>query len=376
MGGLLLFSWMQNRSVHALGWWGLSSLLGSVGVVFLGLQDFASREASHAALLGNALVTVGFGLLYCGCRSFNGRPTEILRGLVGLVAWLTAWPFLRDSFNARLVLMAMISGSYLGLSAWELLKYAPQRLISQRATILVFSSAAILCALRGLFGPFVETGLWIEVLARRWSAEMALLNMMYIPTSAVLLLSMAKERLEYESRQAALLDPLTLIPNRRAFFLDAEKLASRGGNAALSCLVFDLDNFKQINDMHGHPVGDAILQTFARVLAKELPVCAFGRLGGEEFAAFIQADEAEAERIAEEVRAAFVRDRQDEVQSRIRATVSVGHATAVGSSPQELLSEADAALYQAKARGRNRVAGSAEEGARVARRHRDPQFQA
>lgn len=360
MGGLLLFSWMQNRSIRALGWWGSSSLLGSVGVVFLGLQNFASQDANDAVFLGNALVAVGFGLLYCGCRAFNGRPAEIVRGLIGLVAWLAAWPFLQTAFNPRLVLMAIISGTYLGLSAWELLKYAPQRLISQRATIVVFSSAAVFSVLRGLVGPFIESDLWIEVLARRWSSEMALLNMIYVPTIAVLLLSMAKERLEYESRQAALLDPLTLIPNRRAFFLDAHKLASRNGSAPLSCLLFDLDDFKRINDTHGHPAGDAILQTFARVLAKELPVCAFGRMGGEEFAAIIQADDVEAQRIAEGVRVAFVRDRHDEAQSRIRATVSVGHATAIGATPQELLSEADAALYRAKAHGRNRVAGSGE----------------
>jgi hypothetical protein len=159
--------------------------------------------------------------------------------LAGLVIWLAAWPFIESVFNQRLVLMAAISGSYLASSAWELLRHAPQRLISQRAAVVVFSTAAIFCLLRGLMGPFLDDDLWIQVFARRWSSEMALLNMMYVPMAAVLLLSMAKERLEYESRQVALVDPLTLIPNRRAFFLDAEKLASRYREGALSCLVFD-----------------------------------------------------------------------------------------------------------------------------------------
>ncbi|MBF9234571.1 GGDEF domain-containing protein [Microvirga alba] len=345
-------------------------------MAFIGLQNFSSPEPNRAILIGNALVAISMGLLYCGCRVFNGRPLEPFRGLIGLVAWLTAWPFVESIFSQRLALMAAISGSYLALSAWELLKHAPQRLMSQRAAVVVFFTAAIFCALRGLVGPFLNAGPWIDVLASRWSSELALLNMFYVPTSAVLLLSMAKERLEYESRQAALLDPLTLIPNRRAFFLDAEKLASRYGDAPLSCLVFDLDNFKQINDAHGHPTGDAVLQTFARVLAEQLPVCAFGRLGGEEFAAIIQAEAAEAQRVGEQVRVVFAQDRLDEVQSRIHATVSVGHATATGISPQELLSRADAALYQAKARGRNRVASLEHEGSGSVRRlHRDPGFQ-
>lgn len=354
MGGLLLFSWLQNRSIVALGWWGLGLCLGAVGVLLLGLGDFTSRNPSIAIMLGNALSAAGSGCLYGGCRSFNGRPIRFFHGTAGAAFWLALWPFIANNFEARLSTMAFIMGGYYWLSGIELWQHAPQRLMSQRAAVFVLFAATLFCVVRGFLGP-VSSGLWLEILARRWSAEMALLVMLYIPTIAVLLLSMAKERLEYESRQAALIDPLTLLPNRRAFFINAEKLAARSRWLPLSCLVFDLDGFKKINDTYGHAAGDEVLLVFARILAEHLPACAYGRLGGEEFAAILQGDAKEAERIAEKIRLAFADASVDIAPSQISATVSVGYATDCGVSPDTLLSRADAALYAAKTEGRNRA---------------------
>jgi diguanylate cyclase (GGDEF)-like protein len=190
-----------------------------------------------------------------------------------------------------------------------------------------------------------------------------LLVLLYVPTIAVLLLSMAKERLEYEDRQTALFDPLTLIPNRRAFFMNAEKLAARYPAMPLSCLLFDLHNVKQINDTHGYRSADRVLQAFAQILTDHLPVCAYGRLRSEEFAAMIQADQSEAERLAEKISEALAQDSAIAHQFRIRPTVNIGLATGIGSSLPELLPQADAALYQAKASGRNSVVGAVPQGA-------------
>lgn len=353
MGGLLLFSWLQNRTIAALGLWGLSLCLGAAGLLLLGLGNFTSREPNAAIMLGNAVSAAGSGLLYCGARIFNGRSCRFLQGGGGAILWLAAWPFIQDSFDARLVMMAVIMGSNYCLSAMELWRHAPQRLMSQRAAVVVLFGATLFCAARAVIGP-MSSGLWLEVLARRWSAEMALMVMLYIPTISVLLLSMAKERLEYESRQAALLDPLTLLPNRRAFFIDAENVAARSRLMPLSCLIFDLDGFKQINDTYGHAAGDQVLVVFSRILAEKLPPCAYGRVGGEEFAAFLQGDAKEAQKIAESIRLAFADAGIGGDGSRIGTTVSIGYATDWGVSPEVLLSRADAALYAAKTEGRNR----------------------
>lgn len=292
--------------------------------------------------------------MYSGCRSFNGRSPHLAYGFAGVTLWLAAWPFISESFETRLVLMAVIMAGYQGFGGWELWRHAPHSLMSQRAVVVVLFAATLFCVMRGLFGP-LSSGIWLEILARRWSSEMALLLMLYIPTIAVLLLSMAKEKLEFESRQAALLDPLTLLPNRRAFFIDAEKLAARHTSAPLSCLLFDLDGFKQINDTYGHAAGDQVLRVFARILTGTLPVCAYGRLGGEEFAAILEGDGEEAEKLAETIRSALANAQIDLVHAQIQVTVSAGYATACGASPQAMLSQADKALYAAKARGRNTI---------------------
>jgi diguanylate cyclase (GGDEF)-like protein len=355
MGGLLLFSWFQNRAITALGWWGAGFFIAALGVGTLGLQKLLPHETSAALAIGNALVAAGIGSKYCGCRAFNGRPPKPTWGLAGALVWLAAWPLMIDKPHTRLTLIGLIAALYLALSAWELVRHAPQQLMSQRAVIAVYAVASLFCLARGVLGPSVQAGFWSELFGRGWTTEWALLVLLYIPAIAVLLLSMAKERLEYESRQSALTDPLTLLPNRRAFFENAEALSSRSTTVPLSCLMFDLDCFKQINDVHGHHVGDHVLRVFAGILADRLPKSASGRLGGEEFAALIEGSQQEALALAEQIKNDLARSRITLGDAHAQATVSVGCATAVSVPVAELLTRADQALYEAKARGRNIV---------------------
>jgi diguanylate cyclase (GGDEF)-like protein len=355
MGGLLLFAWLQNRTMTALSWWGVGFFVGALGVGILGFQKLVPHVSDEAVAIGNALIAAGIGSKYCGCRAFNGRPPRIALGLAGAVLWLAAWPLIHDSPEARLTFIGLTASTYLALSAWELVRHAPQRLVSQHAVVAVYGAAALSCMARGMVGPSLQTGFWAELFGRGWTAEWALLVLLYIPTIAFLLLSMAKERLEYVSRQSALTDPLTLLPNRRCFFQQAEALASRHRTTPVSCLLFDLDSFKRINDVYGHPVGDHVLQVFAGILVKHLPEGASGRLGGEEFAALIQENQQEALALAEQIRKGLAHSSITLGDLQVRVTVSVGCATAIGQPVAELLTRADQALYEAKACGRNIV---------------------
>ena len=162
--------------------------------------------------------------------------------------------------------------------------------------------------------------------------------------------------------QDALTDPLTQLPNRRngLDFLASEWVFAQASGAPIALLMLDIDHFKRINDRYGHSAGDAMLRQLADVFRRSSrSVDLVFRYGGEEFAAVLtDADRDTARRIGERLRAQveandFVWDDQ-----HIPLTLSVGAASANSRTGDgaDLIKAADAALYQAKKSGRNRVA--------------------
>jgi diguanylate cyclase (GGDEF)-like protein len=160
-------------------------------------------------------------------------------------------------------------------------------------------------------------------------------------------------------KTAALTDPLTGLFNRRGLIEAARELTGKHARRArpLAVLVFDLDNFKTINDRFGHAVGDDVLKLFAALASGSMRTSDFvARLGGEEFAVIIRGTLDEGIAVAERLRVAF-EDAARTVSGRyVGATVSVGVAAhAATTNIDALIARADEALYAAKAAGRNRV---------------------
>lgn len=171
-----------------------------------------------------------------------------------------------------------------------------------------------------------------------------------------------RKRLEAELRQQASTDALTGLANRRHFLALLEQETARQkrfDEPIAALLMFDLDHFKQINDNHGHAAGDAMLRRFAELLQASLrKTDRAGRLGGEEFAILlIGADSQSAVDFAERLRQQVETDEVTFENKTLRVTVSVGvtHLSVSDVSADTALARADAALYQAKANGRNRV---------------------
>lgn len=183
--------------------------------------------------------------------------------------------------------------------------------------------------------------------------------MLLIANGLLMLLIIARDAMaEITARSET--DTLSALFNRRGFEDRADRLlatAMRSGGAA-ALVVADLDHFKAINDNHGHQAGDQVITAFAEVLGRTAdPRAVIGRLGGEEFAVFIPgADLETAARYAEGVRVAFSALAIAELRSDQRVTASFGIAqVSLGDSLSDLLRRADAALYEAKKGGRNRV---------------------
>ncbi|MDH5205681.1 MAG: GGDEF domain-containing protein [Hylemonella sp.] len=161
----------------------------------------------------------------------------------------------------------------------------------------------------------------------------------------------------------SLTDPLTGLANRRHFRTALERQidsVARHGTSTL-LLLLDIDHFKKINDSHGHPAGDLVLQAVARTLRDSIrPGDMAARYGGEEFAIIMshcQPDHAQAvgERIREAIAALSV---PIDTQQHLKVTVSIGGVFAphwVRTTVDLWTEQADMLLYQAKAQGRNRV---------------------
>jgi diguanylate cyclase (GGDEF)-like protein len=150
-------------------------------------------------------------------------------------------------------------------------------------------------------------------------------------------------------QRESLQDPLTGLANRRAFTTDLEaaiRFADRKGRA-LALGLLDVDRFKEVNDRHGHPVGDAVLAAVGDRLRFGRAGDKAYRLGGDEFALLMPDTDLEgARRAIRRVTALIAREPIDGVD----VSVSAGCAEKSGSSAEELYSAADASLYAAKAR--------------------------
>jgi two-component system, cell cycle response regulator len=177
-----------------------------------------------------------------------------------------------------------------------------------------------------------------------------------------------------DARRLATTDMLTGLLNRRAFMdaVDRERARSDRHAFPLSLLLLDVDHFKKVNDERGHAAGDAVLQGVARVLQTVARRSDFvARWGGEEFVvALPQTSEAGGRVAAERVRRAVANETHVVTEGEpMRVTVSVGVASAEAPwSIEALVGTADAAMYAAKQRGRNRVeVASEEEGGSVRR---------
>lgn len=167
-------------------------------------------------------------------------------------------------------------------------------------------------------------------------------------------------------RRLANTDSLTGLYNRRHFFELAEHEFERAQryDRPLSVIILDVDEFKQVNDTHGHIAGDRVLQVLAKLCQANLREAdLLGRYGGEEFVALLpESDLVVARRVVERLRQQVAHTAVDIDEGVVSITISVGVAARDESCPdvETLLDCADRALYAAKHAGRNRVSAWTE----------------
>jgi diguanylate cyclase (GGDEF)-like protein len=225
--------------------------------------------------------------------------------------------------------------------------------------ILVLMSAGVGGFLKGNWSQFIEN-------VRLGVERASLLQRLATQVEEQSELLKAKTDAEKALREAnlklqalAARDPLTGAANRRRFdeALQAEMSRASRNNTCLSLLLIDADDFKELNDTHGHQVGDHCLQLIAEVMKDTCgrPGDVIARYGGEEFAIILpETRSPDAYLVSERLRSRIAT-----AGNHVGLTVSVGLAMSLPAAqtdtPEALLSRADAALYRAKENGRNRT---------------------
>lgn len=251
----------------------------------------------------------------------------------------------------------LTAGVYSTLSALYIIAYLVfDSRNGLRAALALYAASLAITAVRVLLDPInanPELVLWLVRTHVFMGAAIALLHA----------LSYSKEQLARQQgiteamRRLAHTDPLTGLPNRRNLYerLNEEIAHAARHDEPLSIILLDLDHFKRINDLHGHDAGDRTLQEFTRIVEPlTRPKDRFGRWGGEEFLVItpnVTLDQ--ARNLADGIKAT-VADHDFHNVGDVTASFGLA-AREPGDDPETLLKRADAALYRAKAAGRNRV---------------------
>jgi diguanylate cyclase (GGDEF)-like protein len=359
-GGIFLYTWRQNPQQRAVLWWGISLLLSSAGSFTLALANVLPPLAVH--LFGHSAILLSYGLFWTAARMFEHREPLWPAGLAGGLLWFVACalPGFADMVTASGLYTVVVLAFYIFATAYEIGRGHNEALVSRPLTTLVL----------GLYGAlllaYVPVILTMDAHAAAQNNHPLLAGMLlaaYLLWFAILflLITLVKERGELRHRVASLLDPLTGAGNRRYFMQEGAWALEKAhrGNHASALLIADLDHFKSINDTFGHPIGDEVLRLFAKIARAKLdPHQVFGRLGGEEFGILLPgAGEIEARETAERIRRSFMAQALTVDGFPVHAKVSIGICVAPHSVHEltEMVAGADSALYEAKAKGRNRI---------------------
>jgi diguanylate cyclase (GGDEF)-like protein len=358
LGLLLLFAFAKNR-IPALAWWGAAYLIGGFSVAAWSLEGLVSPPMPSG--IANALLFIACGMTWNAARVFHGRPVLVSALIGGAAAWLLACTFtdLAQWPAARMVLSSVIVASYTFVTAFELWRERRKTLRRRWPAIFVPMLQGVVFLFPIPLASLLPADHGTVTLSTGWVALFVLETMLYAVGTAFVVLMLATEHTMRIHKDAAVTDELTGLLNRRGVLQAAQELITRQAQkgAAVSALMFDLDHFKSINDKFGHAVGDEALRLFAATASASMRTSDIvGRFGGEEFVALLPGSLAEAEVAAERVRRAFERAGVTVAGCNLDATVSIGAASGQsGTDIVALLAAADAALYRAKANGRNRV---------------------
>ena len=364
---VLVYLWRVQRNYPPARDWAIGSLLFAIGLFLFALREMASvvlTEVVSNLFLLPGLLLFNFGII----KAANARPPirvgfALCVAAIGVLAWFSIGS---PTYAAGVLIQnAVFLVVYLYTAVVCLRAKTARGNHTFRVLGLLFIVLIVANAWRIAGGVFGLTSSLSPTLPRLFWITTSLIT---FPMITVLLTLHTSQRLQEEIEAQARRDALTDAYNRRAFieFGDMEWSRSVRHGYPLSLLAVDIDHFKNFNDQYGHQTGDlALLQVSKAAHAALRSDDIWCRYGGEEFVALLPnttLDQAMA--IAERLRLAVANTTIMSPRGPLAVSVSIGVAerSANQSSLSEVLAASDAALYKAKAAGRNRAVADAGEG--------------
>ena len=333
----------------------------AVGVVVMGaalaggmaITGSVDAAVLATALLGFALCSVGAGLLVTYVSHYEHGPGARSEALIAtsanLVAVVTSASEVVFASPSTTDVLGVEPAALVGTHLLDWVDEADRQQVADALSGLHTAAVVVECRLHRADGTSIRT----EMAARNLSSHPAV-------GGYALSIRNVTERATVadELRHQAYHDPLTKLANR-ALFVDRLHAALETDRPRAAILLLDLDGFKGINDSLGHEAGDALLAGVAERMRRSVgPGDTVARLGGDEFAILLvddRASEGTALDVAVRIGTAFG-EPVELGEQRAFAQASIGIAVAApGVTPSALLRNADVAMYQAKAAGKNRV---------------------
>ena len=341
-------------NILGLGYWATSTVAMIGAAVFFGVSAPAYPELWQ--WVANGFILLVFLLFYVGFRRFFGKPARWRRILVlyGLSMLLIAWYAGFDpSYRMRVAVVTGSIGAIHIASLVFLLRHGnrnfPVRMVQ---VTLVLHLCVLLVRMQTVLSEPKMGSLMEASVVQTFYLGAYVLSGLLLSIGSLL---MATDRVRTELEHMATHDGLTGTLNRRAILgncADEHERSMRYGQP-FSLMMIDLDHFKTINDTRGHQHGDQVLVHFSQCTRAALRRAdRFGRYGGEEFLILLPNTSTEvAVPVAERIRAALATGHALDCQ----ASMGVTHWQGPHDSLDTMLARADAALYRAKAQGRDQT---------------------
>ena len=378
--GSLVIGDVRRAALHWSAFAALSTL--SFLALIVALHQQVPLPAEYLRAIGNLLGVAAMLALHRGIRLFVDVPQPTrAHALAFFVVLVVSWLGLAPA-NAALRVSAnsvVLTGIVVAIAA-DLYRYGRDVVLRRHAWLLVVPlvAAAAAFSLRGGRALWRAESVIPEMVADGTvNVVSAIVYMAIALTFHATLMGLVVGRILADLRYRSRHDALTGLLNRRAMeeALLAQVQRSRRTGEPFAVLMLDLDHFKSINDRHGHAEGDRALKHTAAALKAELrEVDAVARFGGEEFLVLMPGATVEtALPVAERLRTALVSDVPQVEGAKLLLSTSIGIAQwREPEEPSHVLIRADAALYQAKLRGRDCVVADASESAAIAAWEADP----